>query len=71
LTNLWIEGKVQARPPRRHAPRAFHQAEVFWLGNHGEVVPAGSGLVLQSVDAITPGSTVRIVPTKYAMCSQA
>jgi phenylalanyl-tRNA synthetase alpha chain len=28
-------------------------------------------LVLQSVDAVLPGSTVRIVPTKYAMCSQA
>lgn len=71
--HLWIEGKVyrRGRLDATHL-EAFHQAEVFWLGNRGEVDAwRMTTLVLQSVDAVLPGSTVRIVPTKYAMCSQA
>jgi RNA polymerase sigma-70 factor (ECF subfamily) len=71
--NLWVDGKVyrQGRLDARHL-EAFHQAEVFWLGNRAEVDAwRMTTLVLQSVDAVLPGSTVRIVPTKYAMCSQA
>jgi len=36
--NLWIEGKVyrQGRLDATHL-EAFHQAEVFWLGNREEV----------------------------------
>ena len=71
--NLWIEGKVyrQGRLDATHL-EAFHQAEVFWLGNRNDVDAWRlTTLVLQSVDAVLPGSTVRIVPTKYAMCSQA
>jgi RNA polymerase sigma-70 factor (ECF subfamily) len=71
--NLWIEGKVyrRGRLDATHL-EAFHQAEVFWLGNREEVDAwRMTTLVLQSVDAVLPGSTVRIVPTKYAMCSQA
>jgi phenylalanyl-tRNA synthetase alpha subunit len=29
-----------------------------------------TGRVLQSVDALLPGSAVKIVPTQYAMCTQ-
>jgi hypothetical protein len=71
--NLWIEGKVyrQGRLDAKHL-EAFHQAEVFWLGNRGEVDGwRMTTMMLQSVDAVLPGATVRIVPTKYAMCSQA
>ena len=71
--NLWVEGKVyrQGRLDATHL-EAFHQAEVFWLGNREDVDAwRMTTLVLQSVDAVLPGSTVRIVPTKYAMCSQA
>ena len=71
--NLWIEGKVyrQGRLDATHL-EAFHQAEVFWLGNRGDVDGwRMTTMMLQSVDAILPGATVRIVPTKYAMCSQA
>ncbi len=71
--NLWMEGKVyrQGRLDAKHL-EAFHQAEVFWLGNRGEVDAwRMTTMVLQSVDAVLPGSTVRIVPMKYAMCSQA
>jgi RNA polymerase sigma-70 factor, ECF subfamily len=71
--NLWIEGKVyrQGRLDAKHL-EAFHQAEVFWLGDRTDVDAwRMTTLVLQSVDAVLPGATVRIVPTKYAMCAQA
>jgi RNA polymerase sigma-70 factor (ECF subfamily) len=71
--NLWIEGKVyrQGRLDATHL-EAFHQAEVFWLGNRGDVDGWRlTTLMLRSVDAVLPGATVRIVPTKYAMCAQA
>ena len=71
--NLWIEGKVyrRGRLDASHL-EAFHQAEVFALGNRGELDAwRMTTMVIQSVDAVLPGSTMRIVPTKYAMCSQA
>ena len=71
--NLWIEGKVyrRGRLDASHL-EAFHQAEVFALGNRGDLDAwRMTTMVLQSVDAVLPGKTVRIVPTKYAMCSQA
>jgi RNA polymerase sigma-70 factor (ECF subfamily) len=50
---------------------AFHQAEVFWLDEREQIDPwQVTGRVLQSVDRVLPGRTVKIVPTKYAMCSQ-
>jgi len=70
---LWIEGKVyrRGRLDATHL-EAFHQAEVFWLDDRAEVDAWRlTTLVLQSVDAVLPGRTVRIVPTTYAMCSQA
>ena len=70
---LWIDGKVyrRGRLDAKHL-EAFHQAEAFWLGDRREVDGwRMTTLVMQSVDAILPGVTMRIVPTKYAMCSQA
>ena len=70
---VWIEGKVyrQGRLDAKHL-EAFHQAEVFWLADRREIDAwRMTSLVLQSMDALLPGATVRIVPTKYAMCSQA
>ena len=72
--NLWIEGKVYRRYERLDATHleAFHQAEVFSLRNREEMDAwRMTTMILQSVDAVLPGKTVRIVPTKYAMCSQA
>ena len=71
--NLWIEGKVyrRGRVDASHL-EAFHQAEVFALANRGEMDAWRlTTMALRSVDAVLPGKTVRIVPTKYAMCSQA
>ena len=51
---------------------AFHQAEVFCLDDRARLDPwSMTGTVLQSVDVTLPGRPVKIVPTKYAMCSQA
>jgi RNA polymerase sigma factor (sigma-70 family) len=51
---------------------AFHQAEVLWVDDRSRLDPwQMSGRVLQSVDRALPGRTVKIVPTQYAMCSQA
>jgi RNA polymerase sigma-70 factor (ECF subfamily) len=72
--HLWIEGKVYRKYDHLDTKHldAFHQAEVFWLGDRSDVDAwKMTTLVLQSVDAVVPRSTVRIVPTKYAMCSQA
>jgi len=45
-----------------NAPRAFHQAEVFQLDNREALDPwTVTGRVLQSVDRILPGRSVRIV----------
>jgi phenylalanyl-tRNA synthetase alpha chain len=50
---------------------AFHQAEVLWLDDRTRLNAwQASGQVLQSVDRLFPGRTVKIVPTQYAMCSQ-
>jgi len=50
---------------------AFHQAEVFCLDERARLDPWKiTGAVLQSVDVTLPGRAVKIVPTRYAMCSQ-
>jgi RNA polymerase sigma-70 factor (ECF subfamily) len=50
---------------------AFHQAEVFCLDERTRLDPwRMTGTVLESVDATLPGRPVKIVPTKYTMCSQ-
>jgi RNA polymerase sigma factor (sigma-70 family) len=51
---------------------AFHQAEVFCLDERARLDPwRMTATVLHSVDVAVPGRAVKIVPTKYAMCSQA
>jgi RNA polymerase sigma factor (sigma-70 family) len=51
---------------------AFHQAEVLYLDDRANLDPwRVTGQVLQSVDAVLPGRSVKIVPTQYTMCSQA
>ena len=50
---------------------AFHQAEVLWLDERDRLNQwQMTARVLQSVDRILPGRTVKIVPTEYAMCTQ-
>jgi RNA polymerase sigma factor (sigma-70 family) len=51
---------------------AFHQLEVFWLGERAQIDPwAITGRVLQSVDRVLPGRAVKIHPVEYPMCKQA
>jgi RNA polymerase sigma-70 factor, ECF subfamily len=51
---------------------AFHQAEVFCLDEKTRLDPwRMTATVLQSVDVTLPGRSMKIVPTSYAMCSQA
>jgi RNA polymerase sigma factor (sigma-70 family) len=70
---LWTAGKAYRRGPvdAKHL-EAFHQAEAFCLEEHGRVDRwRMTGTVLQSIDLVLPGRTVRIVPTHYPMCKQA
>jgi len=51
---------------------AFHQAEVFSLDTRANLDPwRATGRVLQSIEAVLPGRSVRITPNRYTMCSQA
>jgi RNA polymerase sigma-70 factor (ECF subfamily) len=51
---------------------AFHQAEVLYVDERARLDPwTVTGQVLQSVDRVLPGRSVKIVPTQYTMCSQA
>ena len=51
---------------------AFHQAEVLWIDERARLDAWQiTAKVMQSVDLLFPGRTAKIVPTKYAMCSQA
>jgi RNA polymerase sigma factor (sigma-70 family) len=71
--SLWADGKAyrRGRTDATHL-EAFHQAEVFWLMDRAQLDPWHlTARVLQSVDRVLPGSTMRIVPTRYPMCTQA
>lgn len=70
---LWTAGKAYraCQADAMHL-EAFHQAEVLWLDERSRLDPwLMTGRVLQSADRVLPGRTVKIVPTEYAMCSQA
>jgi phenylalanyl-tRNA synthetase alpha subunit len=70
---IWASGKAYrvCETDRTHL-EAFHQAEVLWLDERSRVDPwRMTGRVLQSLDRVLPGRTVKIVPTEYPMCSQA
>jgi RNA polymerase sigma factor (sigma-70 family) len=70
---IWSSGKAyRAGQVDALHLEAFHQAEIFWLDDRSRLDPwQVTGRVLQSVDRALPGRTVKIVPTEYAMCSQA
>jgi RNA polymerase sigma factor (sigma-70 family) len=68
---LWASGKAyrQCQIDATHL-EAFHQAEALWLDDHDRVNQwQMTARVLQSVDRVLPGRTVKIVPTEYAMCT--
>jgi phenylalanyl-tRNA synthetase alpha subunit len=51
---------------------AFHQAEVLCVDAKTALDPwRVTGQVLESIEAVLPGRSVRITPTRYAMCSRA
>jgi hypothetical protein len=70
---LWAAGKAYrlGRIDAQHL-EAFHQAEVFALDERTRLDQwQMTGQVLQSVNIVLPERSVKIVPTHYAMCSQA
>ena len=70
---IWSAGKCYrlCQQDAMHL-EAFHQAEVLWVDDRSRLDPwQMTGRVLRSVDLALPGRTVKIVPTEYAMCSQA
>jgi RNA polymerase sigma-70 factor (ECF subfamily) len=71
--HVWASGKAyRAGQIDATHLEAFHQAEVLWLDERSRVDAwQVTARVLQSVDRVLPGRTVKIVPTSYAMCSQA
>ena len=69
---VWAAGKAYrvCQADATHL-EAFHQAEGLWLDDRARLDPwQWTGRVLESVDRVLPGRSVKIVPTKYAMCSQ-
>jgi RNA polymerase sigma factor (sigma-70 family) len=70
---VWAAGKAyrRCRIDAMHLD-AFHQADALWLDERTSLDAwRFTGRVLQSVDQLYPGRTVKIVPTEYPMCSQA
>ena len=70
---VWAAGKAyRATTIDATHLEAFHQAEVLWVDERGQLDPwRMSARVLQSVDTLLPGRVLKIVPTQYAMCTQA
>ena len=70
---IWTAGKAYrlCQTDAMHL-EAFHQAEVLWMDERSRLDPwLVTARVLQSVDGLFPGRQVKIVPTKYPMCTQA
>jgi RNA polymerase sigma-70 factor, ECF subfamily len=70
---IWAAGKCYrlCQQDAMHL-EAFHQAEVLWVDERSRLDQwQMTGRVLQSVSQALPGRTMKIVPTQYAMCSQA
>jgi RNA polymerase sigma-70 factor (ECF subfamily) len=70
---VWAAGKAyRATTIDATHLEAFHQAEVLWVDERGQLDPwRMTARVLQSVDTLLPGRVLKIVPTQYAMCTQA
>jgi len=70
---LWAAGKAyRAGTVDAMHLEAFHQAEALWLDDRATFDPwQMTGRVLESVNRLFPGRSIKIVPTKYQMCTQA
>ena len=70
---LWSAGKTYrlGRLDAMHL-EAFHQAEIFCLDERSRLDPwRVTAQALHAVDVMLPNRVVKIVPTKYPMCTQA
>jgi len=70
---LWAAGKTYraCQTDATHL-EAFHQAEVLCVDERVKLDPwQVTGRILESVDGMFPGRQVKIVPTHFAMCTQA
>ena len=70
---LWAAGKAyRAGTVDAMHLEAFHQAEALWLDDRATFDPwQMTGRVLESVNRLFPGRSIKIVPTTYQMCTQA
>ncbi len=70
---IWAAGKVyRAWQIDAGHLEAFHQAEALWFSDRQQLDPWHlTGKVLQSIDLLLPGRAVKIVPTRFPMCTQA
>jgi len=70
---LWAAGRAyRAGTVDAMHLEAFHQAEALWLDDRATFDPwQMTGRVLESVNRLFPGRSIKIVPTKYQMCTQA
>jgi RNA polymerase sigma-70 factor (ECF subfamily) len=70
---VWAAGKAYraGKVDATHL-EAFHQAEALWLDDRARFDPwQMTGRVLESVNRLFPGRSIKIVPTQYQMCTQA
>ena len=69
---VWASGKTyRAGQVDSMHLEAFHQGEVLYVDERGRLDAwEATARVLRSVEVLLPGSVVKIVPTKYAMCTQ-
>ena len=69
---VWASGKTYraGKVDATHL-EAFHQGEVLYVDERDRLDAwEVTARVLKSVDVLLPGSAIKIVPTKYAMCTQ-
>lgn len=70
---VWTVGKAYrlGRIDATHL-EAFHQSEVFCMDERERLTPwIVTAQVLQMIDRLLPGRTLKIVPTDFPMCRQA
>lgn len=70
---IWTVGKAYrlGRIDATHL-EAFHQSEVFCMDDCGRIDPwTLTAQVLQMIDRLLPGRSMKIVPTHFPMCRQA
>jgi RNA polymerase sigma factor (sigma-70 family) len=70
---VWASGKAYrvCQADATHL-EAFHQAEVLWVDDRARLDAWQlTARVMQAMDRVLPGRTMKIVPTRYPMCSQA